>query len=186
MKWFSFLVVLALSLALGCAKGGILGSSKGECRVNPKLTSKATGNAGCFILSDDKMLIHRHRKSGKLDLPGGTAEKGETSQCTAHRETGEETGASVEVGRLLARFDNGFKLYDCKPLKKVRLKVPKSGKNEVIELLLVDPTKTRAKDWRFPSQQPVIARLYRQRKMPASPTMSSPRIEAGQGGPKGK
>ncbi|MBI2982076.1 MAG: NUDIX domain-containing protein [Deltaproteobacteria bacterium] len=179
MKNFKYVVVVALFLGLGCAKGGTLGSSKGECRVNPKFTSKATGNAGCFILSDDKMLIHRHRKSGRLDLPGGTAEKGETSQCTASRETREETGASVEVGKLLTQFDNGFKLYDCKPLKKVRLKVPKSGKNEVTELLLVDPTKTKAKDWRFPAEQPALAKLYKQRKMPAS-------LMTSLGGPQGK
>lgn len=163
MKRFSFLIVLSLLFSIGCAKEAALGSSKTECRVDPRYRLNVRGNAGCFILSDGKMLVPRHRKTGRLDLPGGTAEKGETSQCTAHRETREEVGASVEVGRLLAQFNNGFQLFECKPLKKPRLKVPtgKGGIDEVTGVLLVDPTKTKPEDWRFPAQQSVIAGIYR-------------------------
>ncbi|MBI2083883.1 MAG: NUDIX hydrolase [Deltaproteobacteria bacterium] len=161
MKRFSFLIVLALSLALGCAKGGYFGSSKTECRVNPKFQSKAHGNGGCFIVSDGKMLVIRHKPTGKFDFPGGTAEKGETSQCTASRETKEETGNSVEVGKLLVNFEK-IRLFDCKPLKKVRLKASRGVRDEVSEVLLIDPTKTKAKEWRYPVQHGTLTSIYKQ------------------------
>ena len=56
-------------------------------------------NAGCLILHEDKVLLITHRWGGKLGVPGGTREADELAQCTAHRETLEETGLAVTVGR---------------------------------------------------------------------------------------
>ncbi|WP_366492917.1 NUDIX hydrolase [Alcanivorax sp.] len=52
-------------------------------------------NAGCLIIQNDKVLLLSHRWGDKLGVPGGTLEDGELAQCTAWRETREETGTKL-------------------------------------------------------------------------------------------
>ena len=47
-----------------------------------------------------KMLVVDSRRGG-LTPPGGKMKKGESAQCTAHRETLEETGLDLKPGELL-------------------------------------------------------------------------------------
>lgn len=72
-------------------------------------------NAGCVILNDDHLLVLRHRFGGELGIPAGASDRGESAQCTAHRETWEETGLDVRVGRELGRLRYGFTVYRCHP-----------------------------------------------------------------------
>lgn len=51
--------------------------------------------------------------NGRLSLPGGSSEPGESAQCTAFRETWEETGLQLQPRELLEVFDTGFHLYRC-------------------------------------------------------------------------
>ncbi|MEW9798378.1 NUDIX domain-containing protein [Alteromonas sp. CYL-A6] len=69
--------------------------------------------AGCLIYADDEVLLIGHRLSGRLDVPGGGRNAGETLPCTAHRETFEETGLNVFVGERVGSTDNGMVLYAC-------------------------------------------------------------------------
>ena len=111
-------------------------------------------NAGCLILNEDKVLLITHRWGGKLGVPGGTREAGELAQCTAHRETLEETGLAVTVGWRLAVMKNGFHLYRCYPERasSESLPVPTSALTEVkaLDWYLLD---SLARDrWRFAYQ----------------------------------
>jgi len=109
------------------------------------------------------MLVVRHRLSGGLNLPGGMARTGEGAQCTAHRETWEETGLDVLVHGLRYRFANGFALYDCRlpdgSGTAEQIPVPASGTAEVAGVLWVDPRDTAPSHWRFPDQYPDLVRL---------------------------
>lgn len=135
------------------------------CTVDPKFKEDKKGHAGCLVKSGPRMVVVRHRFTGKLGLPGGTNEKGETAQCTAHRETWEESGLSVVVGEKLKRFDNGFYLYRCFPIEtnlegKLSLPLPESAKNEITEILLLEPKDFKKKFWRFPEQVAVLKKVF--------------------------
>ncbi|HSH43978.1 MAG TPA: NUDIX hydrolase [Arenicellales bacterium] len=119
--------------------------------------------AGCLIRDDGRMLGVRHRFGGRLGFPGGRARSGESAQCVAHRETWEETGVEVVVHEMLRRFGNGFALYRCEPLDQLdaTIEVPASGRNEITQVLWIDPRDTRPEDWRFPRDHPEVLKLLR-------------------------
>jgi ADP-ribose pyrophosphatase YjhB (NUDIX family) len=59
--------------------------------------------AGVLIWRDGEVLLVRHEKGGRSYwlVPGGGVDPGETMTASGERELLEETGYSVEVGRLL-------------------------------------------------------------------------------------
>jgi len=121
--------------------------------------------AGCFIRDDNRLLVVRHRNSGKLGFPAGVTRSMESAQCVAHRETYEETGLDVMVHGMIRQFGNGFTLYRCElPDPGVtevdELTVPESGAAEVSQVLWVDPTDTEPSDWRFARDYPIILELF--------------------------
>ena len=69
-------------------------------------------SAGCLATVDRQLLLVEMRTGG-MSPPGGSSRPGESTQCTAHRETWEETGLDLMPGRLLDVFDTGFHLYHC-------------------------------------------------------------------------
>ncbi|MFH0830164.1 MAG: NUDIX domain-containing protein [Candidatus Aenigmatarchaeota archaeon] len=56
--------------------------------------------SGVLILKDGKILLYQ-RPAGYWYFPGGGIEHGETAERCAVRETMEETGLKIKVGRLL-------------------------------------------------------------------------------------
>jgi len=153
----------ACLLLLLCLEGApLLAQGAPDCRIAPGSESQLQGNAGCIIKIDDKMLIVRHQKTGKLSPPAGTAIEGETAQCTAHRETWEETGVEVRVGKLLKSFDNQFHLFHCLAVDEVtELQVPEPFRHEICEILFLNPALSSDEDWRFPEQVPGIRDAFK-------------------------
>lgn len=90
----------------------------GACSAQPDLSCSYHGEpdyaiaAGCLTVVHGKMLVVDSRTGG-LTPPGGKSREGESAQCTAHRETLEETGLDLIPGELLAVFETGFHLYAC-------------------------------------------------------------------------
>ena len=128
---------------------------KPQCHIDGRHADKRVGNAGCLVVLDGRLLLVRHERSGKLTFPGGYAESGETAQCTAHRETWEETGLEVRVGRVLKTFSNAFHLYACvlegtAGVSRAPLEVPVTGHGEIREVLWMEAVALTAEDWRFP------------------------------------
>ena len=66
--------------------------------------------AYALIVQDGKLLVVESRQTGKLFLPGGGVEKGETMPETLQRELHEETGLEIEIVRFL-RFKEFFFYY---------------------------------------------------------------------------
>jgi 8-oxo-dGTP pyrophosphatase MutT (NUDIX family) len=101
-------VLLVLPLA-GCAV------NRPDCVVSEAAASSQQGAASCAVVQEGKLLVVWHRYSGKLDLPGGMAKTGESAQCTAHRETWEETGIRVTVHEALPGLGNVFRCVPVSP-----------------------------------------------------------------------
>ena len=98
-------VFVALLLALaGCSEGS------GVCPVTGK--GDQAPSAGCFATSAEGLLLVKDL-DGRVSLPGGSSKPGESAQCTAFRETWEETGVQLQPRELLQIFSTGFHLYRC-------------------------------------------------------------------------
>ncbi|BFM12575.1 hypothetical protein R50072_27280 [Simiduia litorea] len=116
----------------------------------------ASANAGCLMVEQGQVLMLK-QWNAKWALPGGTAAMGEAAQCTAMRETKEETGLKVDVGELIHIYDNGFHLFKCER----QVGQPKLNKNrpftfEVIEVSWMDVEQFDDLNWRFSDQRLVI------------------------------
>jgi len=103
----TFLVVTS-SVISSCTK-----TTSPPCNIDKNYIETTSANGGCLIKHNNQLLVIIHRLNNKLGIPGGTNKTDESAQCTAHRETWEETGYSVTVGKELQVFNNGFHLYHC-------------------------------------------------------------------------
>lgn len=132
-------------------------------KITCPIVSEHIGNGGCLIVHDDKVLMAKHRKKDKWNLPGGTYEPGESAQCAAQRETWEEVGVKVEIGELVTRFKNGFYLYRCHLNAgeyRSQYAVPESGVKEVTAIEWIDPSTLSPADWRYPERWPKEQQLF--------------------------
>lgn len=110
----------------------------------------APANAGCLITQGKSMLaIEQH--TGKWGPPGGTSEPPEPAQCTAQRETWEETGFTVKATHLIHVFENGFHLFACDIVGDTRINAP-NDQIEVKNIDWLDSEKFDRYEWRFPNQ----------------------------------
>ncbi|UAA38054.1 NUDIX domain-containing protein [Paraneptunicella aestuarii] len=135
------------------------------CRINQDFYEDISSNAGCIVRVGDRILSLTNRKSSKFDIPGGNMIVGESAQCTAHRETWEETGFNVEVGEYLGTSPKGFRFYACEldddfGGKVQKFPVPDWAQFEVVSIQLVDPFITSPKEWRFPDQVVQIRDMF--------------------------
>ncbi len=137
------------------------------CRVSSQFEQTIKGNAACLIRLDGKLLTVTHRLTGTFDLPGGTANNNESAQCTAHRETWEETGFNVEVGKLIGESQQGYHFYACKLSGNFNgeireFPVPDWSNLEVTSIQLVDPYNLHYNQWRFPDQLILVRNMFNQ------------------------
>lgn len=83
----------------------------GHSRLVPVNTLTLRPAAYALIVQQDQVLLLRMKHSGKYHLPGGGIHVGERIIETLKRETREETGVEIEVGKLV-HFAELFFYYD--------------------------------------------------------------------------
>lgn len=147
-----------------------------DCPRVPGQEDDRRANAGCLIVRDQQVLLITHRWGGKLGVPGGTLEPGELAQCTAYRETLEETGVRVVVGERLQVMKNGFHLYRCTPAEPMLagqpLQLPAQARLEVSNIGWYSLDGLDQNDWRFPYQFDLFVALARQAMQSSSDSVA--------------
>jgi 8-oxo-dGTP diphosphatase len=120
-------------------------------------TGHSAASAGCFLASSEGLLVVQGM-NGKLSPPGGSSVPGELAQCTAFRETLEETGLRLQPRELLRIFETGFHLYRCeRDGQSGEIDPPLYWEVRAAFYLPVDQFDDY--EWRFPNQQLVLKTL---------------------------
>lgn len=111
----------------------------------------AAKSAGCLVLKHQQLLMVIDH-TGKLSVPGGGSDGVESPQCTAHRETWEETGIDTRPAALVRVFENGFHLYHCE-LHPASAAIDPPRRLEIQQALWLSPQQFKHYSWRFPEEQ---------------------------------
>lgn len=114
-------------------------------------------SAGCFSVIDQRLLVVQSL-GGQISPPGGLSRAGESAQCTAFRETWEETGLELRVERKLARFATGFLLYSCER-DGASGEINRLPGMEVRQAFYLHPDEFESWEWRYPGQEQVLRDL---------------------------
>jgi 8-oxo-dGTP diphosphatase len=150
------LTTILICLALGACNG-----DAPSCTFQGEPDGGRT--AGCLVVNQGQVLVVKQALTGALSLPGGWGGDSEPSQCTAQRETWEETGLEVEVGELLQIRDQSFHLYRC-TAQNIPEPLPPTTTWEVSAAFFLSPHEFANYDWRFPGQDHYVRfQLFRDR-----------------------
>ena len=144
------LALITLALLCGCTY-----------REAPACTFSGTPasapSAGCFSVIEQRLLVVQGL-NGAISLPGGSSVRGETAQCTAARETWEETGLILQPGRRLATFATGFHLYECqRDANSGAIDPP--PRLEVRQAFYLPVDEFDQWQWRYPEQKNILRNL---------------------------
>lgn len=146
LTWVTTLLFLTVGLS-GCVL------TQPPC---PSLLKTApAASAGCVVVNQNQLLVVEGM-NGKVSVPGGSSDDGETPQCTAHRETWEETGLDVRPLELVRVFQNGFHLFNCQ-LHQQSGDINPPMRLEIKRAFWLAPDNFQQHQWRFPGQEKWLA-----------------------------
>lgn len=122
------------------------------CRVEAQQRESNVGGAACLIKIDKWLVTTANRHSSGFDIPGGASQGDESAQCTAHRNTWEQTGFNVEVAGYLGQTDSGLRVYHCRlpPSFTAELKtypVPDWVQPDIRTIVFSNPYELELQDW---------------------------------------
>ncbi len=115
-------------------------------------------SAGCFATESGALLVVQGL-NGKISLPGGSSERGESAMCTAFRETWEESGLQLVPRERVAVFETGFYLYRCERDERSGEINPPAWRREVRQAFYLQPAEFGEYEWRFPEQVALLREL---------------------------
>ncbi|WP_244275889.1 bifunctional NUDIX hydrolase/phosphatase PAP2 family protein [Enterovibrio norvegicus] len=154
--------MLKLVIGLGVMFSAFVGAEPAKNSINSTLPIKA---ADCLVVDKDKhILMIEEAISGKFSIPGGSIIGDESPEVAAKRETFEETGLVVNVGKQIARTYNSA-LYACELATPARFYMDQNGQRivmvwtaphfgkEVTRVLLKPDNKAMRSNYRFPEHK---------------------------------
>jgi 8-oxo-dGTP pyrophosphatase MutT (NUDIX family) len=114
-------------------------------------------SAGCFSVINQRLLVVQGL-GGDISPPGGSSNSDEIAQCTAVRETWEETGLTLKPGRRLATFATGFHLYECQRNADSG-EIDPPPRLEVRQAFYLHVDEFDQWEWRYPGQEELLRKL---------------------------
>ncbi|MFV0448903.1 MAG: bifunctional NUDIX hydrolase/phosphatase PAP2 family protein [Vibrio sp.] len=142
----------------------VYAQEQGQSVISNKAESPYKG-ALCIIKADDKIVLINEVITKQLSIPGGTIKPGEPAKLAAQRETWEETGIVVTVGKELGHTDKAI-FFDCVSASEILVYqhqnrlgghdlpiwfAPDYGV-EVSSATLIDPLYVDADKYRYPDE----------------------------------
>ncbi len=141
------------------------------CKLAPAETDYSDFKvAGCLIATPQGVVVGINRR-GQLQLPIGHRKPAETAVQTAARETKEETGIDVRVGRLVTALeDDTVLLFQCDPHNALDYrKLQASDGWEIKTVLVMNPHTRKNFDgrlienpWRFKETEALLRSIFPQ------------------------
>jgi 8-oxo-dGTP pyrophosphatase MutT (NUDIX family) len=117
-------------------------------------------SAGCLVLEGNSVLVVENFE-GRISPPGGASRDSESAQCTAYRETWEETGLRLQPREHLATFDTGFHVYRCER-NTGSGEIDPPPRLEVRRAFYLPLDSFDEWEWRFPGQDELLSDLAAQ------------------------
>ena len=148
-------ILFSLVFLSACSPQSVTPACPYQNKIEPE------GNAGCLVVHQDQLMVVKRRFGDDLDLPGGTSDQGETARCTAFRETFEETGHIVQVGKWLATLGDGYRLYHCTTATP-KMPLTVHDTIEIREAFWRRTEQLSPDEWRFPEQMEQIKQLVKE------------------------
>ncbi|MFQ5937144.1 MAG: NUDIX hydrolase [Acidiferrobacterales bacterium] len=160
--------IIVASLAFACLSGLFPVLAAPGSSVTPQARTDIEA-AGCFVPTPDGVVVGIST-FGDIRIPMGSHRSGETAGETAIRETREETGLEVRVGRLLRTFENGrVLLFLCEPRTPINdySQLTPTDTFEIAQVIVLDPVSMRTPDgrkitsrWRFAETRALLGELF--------------------------
>jgi len=144
---------------IACAAGiPARGPTMPACPYQAELPPVAS--AGCLLNKGSSLLVVQGLNN-RISVPGGSGEEGEAPRCTAYRETWEETGLPVKVGKIEKVFDTGFHLYRCRLLSP-EATIDPPPRLEIRRAWFLPLAQFSDFEWRYPYQQALMHNWIRE------------------------
>lgn len=162
LRIFSIIYLALLITACGTEK-----PADPMCRIDSAHYQNVSADAGCIIRVDKYLVTIGNDNSAGLAIPGGKGETQEAAQCTAHRNTWEQTGFNVEVGKLLGKTQGDYHYFECTLAgnfngELLEFSVPEWANGDVDSIKLVDPFVLEHQQWQNEDELVSIRDMYNQ------------------------
>jgi hypothetical protein len=138
-----------------------------SCRIDSRYQENISGNGGCIIRINNKLVTTTLNNSSGYSLPILASTVNNTAQCNAHLNVWFSTGFNPEVGKYLGTSKKGERLYECKleagfDGQIEHFDIPLWANKNVKSIQLIDPYAISFRQWHDDEELAIIRAFFNQ------------------------